>query len=132
SGHPHYTPTLEERLQWMRETTLEDAVACYRDLFGATGAEFVAVGDFDPEQVAGAAAALFGPWKTPRPFERVPARYFERPPVEDDFLTPDRANAVLRAGLNVEMRDDHPDFPAMVLANYLLGGSSTGRLPARV
>jgi zinc protease len=30
------------------------------------------------------------------------------------------------------MRDDHAEFPAMVLANHLLGGSSTARLPARV
>jgi zinc protease len=30
------------------------------------------------------------------------------------------------------MRDDHPDFPALVLANHLLGGSPTGRVPARV
>jgi zinc protease len=30
------------------------------------------------------------------------------------------------------MRDDHPDFPALVLANHLLGGSSTARVPLRV
>ncbi|HKU47300.1 MAG TPA: insulinase family protein, partial [Burkholderiales bacterium] len=32
----------------------------------------------------------------------------------------------------IRMRDDHPDFPALVVANHLLGGSSTGRVPARV
>jgi zinc protease len=30
------------------------------------------------------------------------------------------------------MRDDDPDFAAMVLANYLLGGNSTARLATRV
>src|SRR5438874_83455 len=30
------------------------------------------------------------------------------------------------------MRADHPDFPAMLLANYLLGGSSSARVPNRV
>ena len=39
---------------------------------------------------------------------------------------------MLRAGLNLPMRDDHADFPALVLANYLLGGSSTARVPGRV
>ena len=38
-----------------------------------------------------------------------------------------RCYAVLRAGFNVKMRDDHPDFAAMALANYMLGGSSTAR-----
>jgi zinc protease len=131
-GHPNYTPTLEERVAWLRDAKLEDAVACYRELFGATGADFVAVGDFDPDRLSRLAEELFGPWATPRPFERVAARYFERPATERELITPDKANAVLRGGLNVKLRDDHPDFPALVLANYLLGGTSTARVPARV
>ncbi|HEX6320292.1 MAG TPA: pitrilysin family protein [Burkholderiales bacterium] len=131
-GHPHYTPTLDEKIRWLREATVEDAVACYRELFGATGADFVAVGDFDPDEVAQLVEELFGPWQTPRPFKRVPTRYFEVPPAVTQVVTPDKANAVLRAGLNMPVRDDHPDFPALVLANYLLGGSSTARIPARV
>ncbi|HET7298769.1 MAG TPA: insulinase family protein, partial [Burkholderiales bacterium] len=131
-GHPHYTPTVEERIDLMRKTTLEDAIACYRELYGATGADFVAVGDFDPEVVAGAVDRLLGAWRTPHPFQHVPSRYFDRPGFEDSLVTPDKANAALRAGINVRMRDDHPDFPALVLANHLLGGSSTARVPARV
>ena len=131
-GHPHYTPTIEERIGWMRKATLKDAVACYRELFGATGADFVVVGEFDADEAARLAEELFGGWKTPHAFARVPARYFERPRFENDLHTPDKANAVLRGGLNLQMRDDHPDFPAMVLANHLLGGSSVARVPARV
>jgi zinc protease len=131
-GHRNYTPTIEERLQWIRRTTLKDATACYGELFGATGAEFVAVGEFDPEEVTRAVDELFGPWKSPYPFTRVPLRYFDRPALDNELLTPDKANAVLRGGLNVRMRDDHPDFPALLLANYLLGGSSTARVPERV
>ncbi|HEX7055196.1 MAG TPA: pitrilysin family protein [Burkholderiales bacterium] len=131
-GHRNYTPTLEERVAWIERTTLEDARACYRDLFGATGAEFVAVGDFDPDELSRAVEELFGPWRSPYPYKRVPQRYFERPAAEQRVDTPDRANAVLRGGLDVRMRDDHPDFPALLLANWLLGGSSTARLPERI
>ena len=131
-GHPRYTPSIDERIEWMRAAKLEDALACYRELYGATGAEFAAVGDFDADEVSRAVDELFGPWKTPRPFERVPARYFERPPYENALLTPDKANAVLRGGFDLPMRDDHPDFPALVLANGLIGGSSTARLTERV
>ncbi|MDQ5847805.1 MAG: insulinase family protein [Pseudomonadota bacterium] len=131
-GHPHYTPTTEERIEWMRKSSLREAQSCYGELFGATGADFVAVGEFDAAEVASAVEELFAGWKTPRPFERVPYRYFDRPAIEDNVLTPDKANAVLRGGMNVRMRDDHPDFPAMVVANYLLGGTSTSRVPLRV
>jgi zinc protease len=131
-GHPKYTYTLEGRLEHLRKTTLEDAASCYRELFGATHADFVAVGDFDPPEVIGLVQELFSPWKSPHPFTRVQARHFERPALRDVVPTPDKANAVLRAGLNLKMRDDHPDFPAMVLINHLLGGSSTARIPLRV
>jgi zinc protease len=116
----------------MRSATLEEAQACYRDLFGATGADFVAVGDFDADGVARAVDELFGTWVTPRPFQRIPVHYFDKPALENEVVTPDKANAALRAGLNVRMRDDHPDFPAVIVANHLLGGSSTGRVPLRV
>jgi len=131
-GHPNYTPDVEERIEWLRATTLEDATACYRELVGATGADFSAVGEFDPDELARLVEELFGGWRTPRPFERVASRYFERPATDKEVVTPDKANAVLRAGLNVKLRDDHPDFPALVLANYLLGGTSTARMPGRV
>jgi zinc protease len=131
-GHPNYVATVDERINWTRNATLEEAQACYRELFGATGAEFVAVGDFDADAVARTVDELFGTWVTPHAYQRVPRRHFDKPAVENEVLTPDKANAVLRGGLNVRMRDDHPDFPAMIVANYLLGGSSTARVPARV
>jgi zinc protease len=131
-GHPNYTPSIDERIQWLREVTLDEAKACYRDLYGATGADFAAVGEFDVKEVAALVDELFGDWKTPRPFERVPSLYFDRPALENDLATPDKANAVLRGGLNLKMRDDHPDFPALLLANQLLGGTSSARLPTRV
>jgi zinc protease len=131
-GHPNYTPELDERIEWLRSAKLEDAVACYRQLFGATGADFVAVGEFDADELARQVNELFGQWKTPRPFVRVPYRHFDRPAAANQLITPDKANAVLRGGQNLKLRDDNPDFPALVLANYLLGGSSTARLPGRV
>jgi len=131
-GHWRYEQSLEERIAALQAVTLEDARACHRDLVGATGADFAAVGDFDSAQVATLVEALLGDWKNPAPYARIPQRYFERPALERELRTPDKANAVLRAGLNLRMRDDHPDFPALVLANQLLGGSSTARLPERI
>ncbi|MBM3356120.1 MAG: insulinase family protein [Betaproteobacteria bacterium] len=131
-GHWRYTQSFDERMEALRRASLDDARRCYEEFFGATRAEFVAVGDFDPRAVMGLLEELFGDWKSPRPYRRVPERHFERPAAAREIRTPDKANAVLRAGLNVEMRDDHPDYPALVLANYLLGGSSNARIPVRV
>lgn len=131
-GHPNYTPTFDERIQWMQGATLEGAKSCYGDLYGATGADFSAVGDFDANELAAQVERLFGDWKTPSPFQRVPSRTFDTAPVDNEVLTPDKANAVLRGGLNLPLRDDDPDFPALLLANYMLGGNSASRLSVRV
>jgi zinc protease len=57
-GHPLYTPTVEERLKRVQAATLADAQSCYGKFFGATGAEFVAVGDFARRRRAVRALAL--------------------------------------------------------------------------
>ena len=130
-GHWLHSRSVDERLADLGEVTLEAAKRCY-DLVGATGAHFVAVGDFDPQALLRLVEALFGDWASPAPYTRIPGRYFERAALDDEIRTPDKANAVLRAGLNLKLRDDNPDFPALVLGNYLLGGTSGARLAARV
>ena len=131
-GHWNYIESTDERIASLKAATLDEAKRCYAELVGATGAQFVAVGDFDPAALMKLVEELFGGWKNPAPYARIPGRYFERPPLEDRVATPDKANAVLRSGLNLALRDDNPDFPALLLGNYLIGGSSSGRLPARV
>jgi zinc protease len=131
-GHWLYVQSVEERIATLKATTLAEARRCHAQLMGATGADFVAVGDFDPAALAGLVEELFGEWRNPTPYARIPARYFERPALEREVRTPDKANAVLRAGLSLKMRDDNPDFPAMVLANQLIGGASSARLTVRI
>jgi zinc protease len=130
--HWEYTPTLEERADRLKSVSLEDARRCHSEFFGASHSELAVVGDFDPEEVTRLAERLFGDWKSPRPYKRIPARYFDVQPMDHVIETPDKANAVFRAGLNLKLRDDHPDFPALVLGNYLLGGSSDARLARRI
>jgi zinc protease len=36
--------------------------------------------------------------------------------------TPDKANAFFIARLNLKVRDDNPDYAALALGNYMLGG----------
>ena len=90
------------------------------------------MGDFDPEQIARLAQELFGGWTSPRPYARIPLRITDVAPADDVINTPDKANAVLRAGTLLRLRDDNPDYPALLLGNYLLGGSSDSRLMQRI
>jgi zinc protease len=130
--HWLYTTSLEERSARLKELSLDDVRRCYADFYGASDSELSVVGDFDPDEVVRLAQDLFGDWKSPRPYARIPLRAAEVAPVDSVIETPDKANAVLRAGMLIKLRDDDPDYPALLLGNYLLGGSSDSRLVRRI
>ncbi len=130
--HWLYTPTLEERMQRLQSVSVEDLRRCHDEFYGASNAELVVVGDFDAEEITRLAQQLFGDWKSPRPFTRIAGSYHEVPAINRNLDTPDKANAVFQAGLNLPLRDDQPDYPALALGNYLLGGSSDARLSRRI
>jgi len=130
--HWLYTSTLDERSARLQALSLDEVKRCYADFYGASDSQLAVVGDFDPDEVARLAQELFGDWKSPRPYARIPLRVAEVAPVDNVINTPDKANAVLRAGMLLKLRDDDPDYPALVLANYVLGGSSDSRLMRRI
>ena len=129
--HWNYTPTVEENIERTKAVTLDRARACH-GMVGASHSELAVIGDFDPEEVTRLAEELFGGWKSPGPFVRIPARHDDVPAIRELIATPDKANAELEAGLNIPMRDDDPDFAAMVIGHYLLGGNWDSRLWKRV
>jgi len=130
--HWLYTPTLEERIERYQAVGIEDLRRCHQEFYGASDSELAVVGDFDANEIGSLAQELFGGWKSPRPFARIPRRHHDAPPINRNLDTPDKANAVFRAGLNLRLRDDDPDYPALALGNYLLGGSSDARLSRRI
>ena len=53
-------------------------------------------------------------------------------PTSRSFNTPDKENAFFLAGMPIEMRDSHADYPALVLGNYILGSGAASRLFGRI
>ncbi len=132
-GHPRYTPTLEEQVADYTAATLADARSFYGDFYGATNSELAIVGDFDQAAAAAQVVQLFGGWKSTKPFVRVPGVYRDRPATTVSIETPDKANAFFLAGENLRVRDDDPNYPALVLGNYILGGGFlNSRLATRI
>ncbi|MEO8226778.1 MAG: pitrilysin family protein, partial [Gemmatimonadota bacterium] len=132
-GHPRYTPTLEEQVADISAATLADARRFYDDFYGASAGEIAVVGDFDEGAVSKTLSDLFGNWKSAQPFVRVANVYRDRPATNVSIETPDKANAFFMAGMNVPIRDDNPDYPAMVLGNYIMGGGFlNSRLATRI
>lgn len=121
-GDVRYVSTLDETIADIKAATVEDARRFYTDFYGASHGELAVVGDFDNKEIAKLASELFGNWTSPRQFARIESSYNDVASISEVFETPDKANAFFIAGLNLKLRDDDPDYPAMVLGNYMLGG----------
>jgi zinc protease len=133
-GDWRYAPSLEESLEDVKAITLEQVKRFHRDFYGASVAEVAVVGDFDPAAVEALLRELFGNWPAATPYVRVDAREREVASTSVSLETPDKENAVLLARHNLSMRDDDPDYPALLVADHILGGGTglDSRLVARI
>ncbi len=132
-GDVRYINTPEESIANLNAATLEEAKQFYKDFYGASNATLSVIGDFDEKEITALATELFGNWKSPKPFTRVPQVFTDVASVNQALPAPDKANAIFLAGFNLKLRDDHPDYPALLLGNYMLGGGFlNSRLASRI
>ena len=130
-GDVRYVPTVDEELAEVRAVGLED-LRRFIHLLGASQGEFAIVGDFDVDEALKIVSTRLDGWRSASSYEDVTMPYRKVPPASQVVETPDKANAVFLAGALIGMRDDHPDYPAMLFANYLTGQGINSRLFARV
>ena len=116
-----------------KRQTLEQVKAFHRAFLGASHAELSAVGDFDEPALVKQVDELLGRWSSPASYARIPWPFQAVGPLVSRTETPDKSNAVFIAGQNLALRDDHPDYPALVLGNFMLGGGFlNSRLAVRI
>ena len=121
-GHILYSSTPDEQMADINAVTLDEVKAFHKAFYGATFGDISIVGDFDEAKVRTALASGFGQWRSPQPFSRAIRTYAAVDSAADRIITPDKANAVFLAGQNIQLKDDDPDYPAMLLANFMMGG----------
>ena|SRR5690349_21798726 len=131
-GDVRYMPTADEEVQRIQAAKLESVKDFYTRFAGGTYAELALVGDFDPATMRPLLEKLFGDWRTAEPYTRVPNPLVVRRAMEIREETPDKANAVLAGELAVPVTDTSNDYPALRIANYILGGSTSSRLWERI
>jgi len=131
-GDPRYVSTPDEQIEDVKKVTLADVKQFYQNFYGGQTGEIVITGQFDPDQAEKELEQLFADWKSPAPYARILAPYRKIAPIDQKIETPDKQNSVLVTGTLAKMSDEDPDYPAMVLANYMMGGTMNGRLVNRI
>jgi zinc protease len=125
SDDVRYVPTLDEQVARTRQVKLDQIRTLYHNYLGAEHGELAIVGDFEPSEVLPILSKTFDGWKSDRPYERIDRPFqADLKPQRETVRTPDKENAVFLAGLTLPIKDDHPDYPALLAGNFILGGGS--------
>jgi len=127
-----YTPSFDEQEAAYKALTRDALVQFHDRFYGAGRVRLAAVGDFDPAAVEQSLTKGLQGWKQAPAYTRVDDPYHAVPAKRFDVSLPDKANAFYLSTMPVKLQDIDPDYPAAMLANYLLGSSETSRLWMRV
>lgn len=135
-GHPRYASTFDDMVQDVNAVGVDALRQFHARFYSAAHAEFAAVGDLDPAAVKAALEAAFGGWRQSAagatPYARVPQPLLQAKPARFVLLTPDKQNANLRTALQLPLSDEHPDYPALLMANRMFGLGASSRLWIRI
>ncbi len=133
-GDPRFIPSLTEEIEMLQATSLATIRELHASALGAKHGELTVVGDFDVSATRQQLLEIFSGWQQQDSYRRIVRRSDVKPKGNTQAIpTPDKASATYFAGLVFPMRDDHPDFAALQLGNFIFGhGSLSSRLGNRV
>jgi zinc protease len=124
-------PTPAEQVERLKAVTLDQVKEVYAWI-GAGAGEVAVVGAFDPMQVTESITKLSAAWQGTKPYQRITKPYKDAEPATLVLSTPDKASAMFALGMPLQVRDDDPDYPALAIGNFILGGSLNSRLMNRL
>lgn len=133
-GDVRYVPTLAEATDRWRTLEVDKVKDLYNRFFTAEHGQAAAVGDFVPDEVMAGVTSITTDVTSDEPYERITLDGTVELSTEVIKIeTPDKPNAVYLGGAVLPMSDDHPDYLALYMGNYILGSSGlSSRLGDRV
>ncbi|MEO5947461.1 MAG: insulinase family protein, partial [Chitinophagaceae bacterium] len=123
-GHPYYAGSTDESLEELAKIKLDDVKKYYKDFYGADNSISVFVGELDKKQIKSFLQNTFGNWNSKESFTEIEPKYFESKETVASINTPDKTTAIMLGGLNLNISKKNPDYPAVLMANELLGGGA--------
>lgn len=116
--------TLDESLLSIKAVKLDDIKTYHQQFYGASKGELSIVGDFDIDSTRQAIQKAFAEWQSAAPYTRLVSQRETIPAIRKTFNTPDKENGYYTSRMNLLLREDDADFPALRVANYIFGGGA--------
>lgn len=133
-GHPLYAGTSDEALEDLSKVKMADLKKYYADFYGANNSVSVFVGELDKKVTTQFLQNTFGKWNSKEPYKEIVPKFFATKASSESINTPDKTNAIILGGMNLDISSKNPDYPAVLMANELLGGGAfmASRIPQRL
>jgi zinc protease len=132
-GDVRYQSSLSEQVEDIKKVTLDEVKAFYKGFYGASNATMSIVGDFDEKALKDSLTKYYGAWKSPKPFSRIVSKHTELKAQSKSIEAPDKANAFFLAVQPIKLNENDPEYPALIMANYIMGGGFlNSRLATRI
>lgn len=132
--HPYYSETTAESLATLDKITINDIKNFYTTFYGGTNSISSFVGGIDKVAIKKFLDSTFDNWKPKITYTRIPTQYFDIKSEDKTVQINDKTNAVLFGKINLNVGEKSPDYPAIAMANELLGGGAflSSRIPQRL
>ncbi|SHL51370.1 M16 family metallopeptidase [Chryseobacterium polytrichastri] len=129
-----YVASLQEQIDDNKKVTKAQVVDFYQNIMGASDGVGTLIGSIDAKQASAELEKTFGKFTAKSKFVEVKPTFFETKKQDKNIITPDKENAVALGTSSFKMAQDNPDYPALVMANEILGsgGFLSARLPMRL
>ncbi len=128
------TLPLEKQIEQLKNVSHDAVVEIFKQQIGNQSGELIAVGDFDIEAVTPLIQDAVQSLSSDITYQRIGNTPF--PDVKgghDKIVTPDKKNAFYISAHQIPVGRLHPDYPALVIGNHILGGGAlSSRLADRV
>ncbi|TWU15386.1 Protease 3 precursor [Allorhodopirellula heiligendammensis] len=129
-----YVMTIDEEIAMYEAATTEQVRNLHAEYLGNQAGELAVVGNFEPAEIIKSVKTQLEGWTTDQPYVRI-----DRPAHPDvpgqvvTINTPDKSNALLYSSEQYALSDLDPEYAALTLGNFVLGGGSlSSRLADRV
>jgi len=127
-GHPSYAMPIEDEIADVEKTTVDDLKTFHKN-YGLGNMTLVAVGDIDELALEASLKKAFGDWSLSElVMPKITLRANDVNNVTEYITMEDKTSVDMFFGIAIGIDRDHPDYYALMVGNYILGGNFSARL----
>ena len=133
-GHVSHPLSADEDIAFLKALDVKTLGSFYKDYYGAEMASLSVIGDITPEPIIEFCKKEFLNWKNLKKPGIVSSSFPQGvTPINKSIDITGKPNGMINLGMVIPLGEKNPDYPAMQMANYILGGKGmTSRLGTRI